>query len=308
MSEPPKPKTCTTVTVARSDGSTFNEVGSRVHSEVLQRSIEGFVDMGRKKYPRVGHCIYCGETDHLSREHIIPLGLSGNAVLQDASCPACRNITASFEREVLRGSMRAVRVLLKFPSRKKHQGAPLTQGLTFTRDGISHAIDLPIEKFPVVLPLPKFAAPRFFTGVRKSGIDVIGVATISFGPTPEMVAKQLGAQGLVLQPDRDRPASFARMLAKIGYGMAYALGEIDRLSGPSPVIPSILGHADDIGQWVGTLPGPIQKYMHGPLHRIEIHEDKMQQLLVAEVQLFCNSETPSYVVVLGRLKSTGLHG
>jgi hypothetical protein len=306
MSELPKPKICTTITVNRTNGSILSEVGSFVRSDVLQGSLQGFSDLARKNFPAVGHCIYCHETNNLSREHIIPFGLNGNAVLPAASCPKCRNITSSFEREVLRGSMRAVRVLLKFQSRKKHQGAPLTERLTLTRDGVSETIDLPIEGFPILLPFPKFAPPRFLTGVQKSGLDITGVATISFGPRPEMVAKQLGAQQLVLQSHRDRPVSFARMIAKIGYAMAYALGEIDRLSDSSSVIPSILGDVDDIGRWVGTLPGPILKYPDGPLHRIEIHEDRVQQILLAEVQLFSNSETPSYGVVLGHLKSTGL--
>jgi hypothetical protein len=213
------------------------------------------------------------------------------------------NITASFEREVLRGSMRAVRVLLKFQSRKKHQGAPLTERLTFTRNGVSETIDLPIEKFPIRLPFPKFAPPRFLTGDQNSKLKVIGVVTILFGPRPEIVGKELGAQKLMFQSRRDFPVSFARMIAKIGYAMAYALGEIHRLEGPCPVIPSILGDVDDIGLWVGTLTGPIRQYPM--LHRIEIHRDSERRLLVAEVQLFSNSPTPTYEIILGRLKSTG---
>jgi len=53
------------------------------------------------------------------------------------------------------------------------------------------------------------------------------------------------------------------------------------------------------------LTDPIRKY-HGLLHRIEIHEYRERRLLLAEVQLFSNSETPSYGVILGQLKET--HG
>ena len=92
------------------------------------------------------------------------------------------------------------------------------------------------------------------------------------------------------------------MIAKIGYATAFALGDLRRLEGPSPVIPSILGEEDDIiGRWVGTLTDPIRNYP-GLLHRIEIHEDTKRRLLLAEVQLFSDSKTPSYGVILGRLK------
>jgi len=91
------------------------------------------------------------------------------------------------------------------------------------------------------------------------------------------------------------------MIAKVGYAMAFAVGALHRLEGPSPVIPSLLGEVNDIGRWVGTLTDPIRTY-HGLLHRIEIHEDREQGFLLAEVQLFSDSETPSYGVILGHLK------
>jgi hypothetical protein len=222
VSEPLKQKIHTSITVNRADGSVFHDIGSSTESEILECSLEGTENLARLSYPPVGRCIYCGETEDLSREHIIPFGLNGNAVLPAASCAKCRNITASFERDVLRGSMCAVRVRLKFQSRKKHQGAPLTQRLMFTRNGVSETIDLPIERFPILLRFLKFASPRFFTGRQNSGIDITGVVAILFGPRPEIVGRELGAQEIVLRSKPDHPISFARMIAKIGYGMAFA--------------------------------------------------------------------------------------
>jgi hypothetical protein len=303
VSERPEPKIQTSITINRVDGSVFQTVASTVESEIIEGSLEGVENLARLNCPPVGHCIYCRATDNLSKEHIIPYGLNGNAVLSAASCARCRNITASFEREVLRGSMRAVRVGLKFQSRKKHHGAPLTEPLMFTRNGVSETIDLPIERFPIRLPFPKFAPPQFLAGDQNSKLKIIGATTILFGPRPEVVGKELGAQKLVFQSRRDSPVSFARMIAKIGYAMAYALGEIHRLEGPCPVIPSILGHVNDIALWVGTLTGPRRKYPM--LHRIEIHRDSDRRLLVSEVQLFSNSAAPTYEVILGHLKSAG---
>jgi len=305
VSEPPKLKIRTKITISRADGSVFEEeVETTTDPEILEGSLEGVEDLARVKLPPVGHCIYCGRTDNLSREHIIPFGLNGNVVLLAASCARCQKITASFEREVLRGSMRAIRVRLQFQSRKKHAGAPLIQRLSFTRNGVSETIDLPIERFPIFLRLLKFAPPRYFTGEQKLGIDITGAQTILFGPRPEVVARELDAQELTFTSARDHPTSFPRMIAKIGYGMAFARGDIDRIQGPSPVIPSMLGEVNDIGRWVGTLPGPLRKYP-GLLHRVEIHEDTERRCLIAEVQLFSNLATPTYVVVLGPLKPKG---
>ena len=66
------------------------------------------------------------------------------------------------------------------------------------------------------------------------------------------------------------------------------------------VIQSILGLTDDIGRWVGTFSEPMQKH-ENIFHRIAIHEDRERRLLIGEVQLFSDSQTPKYGVVLGEL-------
>jgi hypothetical protein len=91
------------------------------------------------------------------------------------------------------------------------------------------------------------------------------------------------------------------MLAKIAWAMAVAEGKHNRLNGPSPILPSIRGEADDIGRWVGTLTDSIRRYP-GLLHRVLIHEDCEKGMLIAEIQLFADSETPSYGIILGRLR------
>src|SRR5438876_10039435 len=98
-------------------GSTFQQVASPLSSEVLQGSLEGIGDLAKLSYPPVGHCIYCSGTDNLTREHIVPFGLHGNAVLPAASCASCRQLTSAFEFQVLRGSMRTVRVICNVRAR-----------------------------------------------------------------------------------------------------------------------------------------------------------------------------------------------
>jgi len=299
--KPPAAKTKVTVTIRRGDTGEPIEATSLGPGEVLQAATDGIEDLGKVVYPPVGCCIYCPATDDLRREHIIPFGLGGTAVLPAASCSRCARITGVFEAQVLRGPMRAVRVLRRLRSRSKHAGAPGTQRLKVVRSGVTETVEIPIEQYPILLHFPTFAPPRFLTGQDGSGIDVTGVASVLFGPPPEEVARRLGGQSIILESEGDRPIAFARMLAKIVYAMAVAEGAQSRLDGPSPVLSSILGEIDDIGRWVGTVTDPIRKYT-GLLHRIAIREDLDRGLLLAETQLFADSETPSYGVILGSLR------
>ena len=69
-------------------------------------------------YPPVGRCIYCGATDELTDEHIIPFSLGGVLILDKASCngtKGCNKKTHKFEGVVARqifGKFRAKHKLL----------------------------------------------------------------------------------------------------------------------------------------------------------------------------------------------------
>jgi hypothetical protein len=121
-----------------------------------------------------------------------------------------------------------------------------------------------------------------------------------FGPHPKEVAKSLEVEQVNITSDY-QPVAFARMIAKIGYAFAAAERELGDLDGTPYVLPAILGQVDDIGRWVGTLTKPLEAHP-GILHRIVIHHEHDKGLLMTEVQLFADSETPSYGVILGKLK------
>jgi hypothetical protein len=251
-------------------------------------------------YKPVGRCIYCCETEKLQKEHILPFGLSGTAVLPKASCARCARITGEQEQVVLRGPLWAVRVYRALRSRTKHREAPATYPLTLVRGGEEAVIRLPVGEYPILLHFPLFAPPAILEpSGYVSGIRVSCVVTVSIGPRPEEVAKRNGGSTIRLSQTL-HPVSFARVIAKIAYAMAAAEGVLDRVEGVPLVLPAILGEVDDIGRWVGTITNPIKKFS-GLLHRIEIHEDRDKELLIAEVHLFSDSESPSYGVILGKL-------
>ncbi len=258
-------------------------------------------DLGRASFPPVGRCIFCGSTGDLRREHVVPFGLSGTAVLPKATCADCAEVTSRFEREVMRGPMRAVRVLRKLKSRSKHEKASSTQKLIITRKGNQETVELPLEQYPVILHFPIFSPPGYlFPEGYEMGVRLEGVATILFGPNPKEVAMRIGVDSISIPSAGDRPVAFARMIAKIAYVMAVAEGRTSALQEQATVIPAILGQRDEIGRWVGTITDPIKKYP-GLLHRIAISEDRARGLLMGEVQLFADSETLSYSVILGHL-------
>jgi hypothetical protein len=194
-----------------------------------------------------------------------------------------------------------VRVLRKLRSRRP-EDAPTTQPLRVVRDGVEETLDIPIDQYPVLLPMPIFEPPACLSGrPYKSGISFNAIHTLSFGPRPEDAAKRLGFNRIKLTQDQ-QPVAFARMLAKIGY--SHAVGELGIDSFEKVfVIPAILGKEDDIGRWVGVDQEFAPKF---PilLHRLLLKIHPENRLLFAVVHLFSDSESPSYLVVIGSLKES----
>lgn len=129
-----------------------------------------------------------------------------------------------------------------------------------------------------------------------------GIASVSFGASPDQILKKLEADRISFHYGRDKPVDFARMIAKISFSMAVAVGALAQIKEQSsPVLPALLGEAEDIGWWVGTITEPISQH-EDHLHRVLIHEDKQRGLLLGDVQLFSDSQTPRYGVILGELR------
>jgi hypothetical protein len=252
------------------------------------------------KYTPVGYCIYCGNTRDLQDEHILPYGLGGSAVLPKASCAKCSRITGQMEQQLLRGSFWQVRLYRKLQSRTKHRDAPAIYPLRLVKNGIESTVSLPLAEYPILIPFLDFGLPGYLENrpVAK-GIPMKGLITISFGPKPEQVAARFGAKNVKITVS-ENPVPFARVIAKIAFSWAFAEGYIQKIVGPSFVIPAILGDSDDIGHWVGTISAITPKEL-GMLHQIVIREDKENNVLLCGVHLFADSNTPFYGVVLGKL-------
>jgi hypothetical protein len=199
--------------------------------------------------------------------------------------------------------MQQVRVFRGIQSRTKHRDAPKTKVLDVTRkNGAKESIELGFAEAPVVYAFPVFAVPGLLDpDGYESGIRVAGLASYAFGPTPEHIAEQLDLANLIFT-EKHKYTEFARMLAKMAYssiiGQATEVG-VDSFVPDQGLLSAILGETDDIGRWVGTLTKPFERH-DGLLHRIRFGTVGNTDMVMAEVQLFADSGTPHYGVVLGR--------
>lgn len=281
-----------------SKGVVTHEPATLQSPDVAQCTASHLADLGKMQFQPVGICIYCGASEDLQREHVIPFGLSGTAVLPAASCRTCAKVTSNFELRVLRGSMRDVRVFRRLRSRSRHVDARLTQRLRIRRNGVLETVELPLEQYPILLHFPTFSMPGILSGHDGSGIQMMGIATLQFGTHPQELGKRLEAQELVFDAPPDDSIAFAKLIGKIGYAMAVAQGALNVAERRPEIVASLLGELDEIGRWVGTLPAPFQKYPDGTLHRIAVKSEPSKGIVTVEIQLFADSAAPTYIVVL----------
>jgi hypothetical protein len=255
------------------------------------------------KFPqRIGRCIYCGHKGPgLTREHVVPLGLNGEWTLLDASCTTCAKETSAFEGNTLGRVFIAPRLGLGMRSRDKRRHRTRLP-VVVEIDGERRQVDLPVGQAPIFALTPIFKPPGCLLPEYAGGISVMGLQVTHLGP-PDIrdVAKALGVKKFTVQL-RYRPASFARMIAKIAYAFAVAGVGLNGLEDPY-VVPSIRGTVDEVGRWVGSLtddPWNAGNYLHAVTLRV-IEPD-----LHARVRLFTQYRFPEYHVVVGRLSKIGL--
>src|SRR6516165_9114063 len=77
---------------------------------------------GHTRIASRGACIYCGARGvMLTDEHVIPLSLGGQHILDGASCRPCADFTTKFERDVARDMWGDARNSYKVASRRKKE-------------------------------------------------------------------------------------------------------------------------------------------------------------------------------------------
>lgn len=245
----------------------------------------------------IGRCIYCGSTENLTNEHIVPRGLKGPWQLHKGSCQACAKITSGFEKSVLKQQFILPRTALGLPTyhRKKR-----LQKFSFEveKNGHKETIVLPGTECPPLFMMLIVKKPRCIADYDyEKGVTVTGASL--HGPSLLKIKAKLNIDSLSITQTFSG-TSFVRMLAKIAYGMtilSYGLGALAECY----VLPCILGQKEDVGYWVGSSGRdfaalPVEKH----LHRIFLMEKANE--IGASIRLFANYRTPEYLVIVGKLK------
>lgn len=246
----------------------------------------------------IGKCVYCGSTDTLTDEHIVPYGLKGPWQLLKGSCEACNQITSAFEGTVLREYFKLVRAALDLPTRRP-RNRPKEFSFEVDREGRKENIVMPVTDCPAIFMMLKLEEPGH---IVKHGSEnsIKTVAVRLHGLNPTKLKDKFGIEGISIKAHFSGNC-FERMLAKIAYGMTI-LAYGPKALKECYVLPCILGLKDDVGHWVGSSgkhasTSPAEKKV---LHRIRLTTNNGEVSVL--IRLFANYQTPEYLVIVGKLK------
>lgn len=258
----------------------------------------------------VGACIYCGATENLTDEHIIPFGLGGTLILPDASCKACATITGRFEGICQRTILGNLRVKAGLPTRRKKQ-RPKALPFSVTMEPTAaperaniRTVNLPVSEYPAIMSLFTLSTPRILFGLpdfEKETFDTKIWTNAKAVPEALAIARKHGGKGFMSTGFNTK--AFCQMLAKIGYSGAVAtcgLGAFKPL-----VLDVISGVRNEVGHLVGgTLddPPPPGTDLHS--WGVEVSNVFGRFLMTAHIRLFATYGAPVYRVVVGELSPT----
>lgn len=257
---------------------------------------------GPTRFESKGCCIYCGARGvELSDEHIVPYSLGGHHVIANASCHSCADVTKKFEQDVARGMWGDARVSYDAPSRRKKQRP---KSLVFNDpENPRRKICVPYAEYPAPLIFYKMSNAGLLEGLSET-TDISHLWQF-IGLVDDVKAKQFEEKfGIKLSVKfRHVPDSFARMIAKIGYG--HILSILDLCDFRSLCVPYILGQKKNLSYIVGgSFNSPAPEIDKGYVLNTVGFGDANRIMLIAEVRLFANNETPAYHVLVGEALGT----
>lgn len=252
----------------------------------------------------IGICIYCGATEGLSTEHIIPKSFGGTKTLLRASCPECSKTTSKFETHLLKaptgnsnpGMLYDLRVVSGMPSRRgSTKSALLRQRKRNPSTGSIVETMVSPDDYVGVIQFPIFPEPDCITGdSHPRGLEVEGIEWMQYVSNADKA--EIGFEyGSFF---RSKQGDFPRLLAKIAYGAAvFNLGY--EAVKHSPLRALILQNGPDQSKWIGcSKDNTIPAQPKGAVWSIELGNYKGR--LAAKIKFMPEfpDETPEYVVVI----------
>lgn len=256
----------------------------------------------RRENP-VGICIYCGATENLSDEHVVPFGLGGDLVLPKASCSRCAAITGSLEQYLLRGHWWPYRRKLGLQTRRPKEQPPDHPVTLIRLGGIELPAVIPIDEYPLVIFFD-FDKPAILSG-QKTEHEPSGRAFIKMiSASPQRVIIE-GKTALIRQTDKIQynlkfdAGCLTRFLAKVAH--SYIISKRGFTKIEDYFLPDfILGKTIGIGTYVGGISSRLEMPIlpGGGIHRLM--DRRQGDFLSVYIQLFVDKgdPTPIYEVVV----------
>jgi hypothetical protein len=261
-----------------------------------------------RTYAAVNCCIYCGATQALSDEHIIPFGLGGRWILPKSSCMECAKKTSAFERTCQRTMFGPLRMYYDLPTRRpKERPKKLPLKVKLTSDVEWSFIDVNQEVYPFLILFPLLQMPDELSGHTTSGER--GAAAKQFWirgasfrdgimPHLETLATELNVAEIMPAANFSVP-EFFRMLAKIAH--AFATAEMG-MSSFSPFLAPMICQADTSNsvQYIGGLQNA--EPATAEIHELSFgsHMFDRPDIVAVRLRLLSALETPTYYVAVGR--------
>lgn len=246
-----------------------------------------------RSFGPVGKCIYCGadryneQVRKLGKEHIVPLTLDGQLILQQASCEACERITNSFEQPLLKGIFLPIRYEMNLARRKRGQPPPETIPWK-TKTG--KVVEIPISVYPVFAVFPGFPPCKLLEAATDSPQPAACLLRVA--DFQERIEKIQIESGEVSWSFED----YFRFLGKIAH--SYAVAKFGDHFNPL-LIPIIRGESKDYSNYIGgvgfAMPPSENLWELQPTVRLVNGEPH----IVIRIRLFGLYGVPPYEVVAG---------
>lgn len=260
------------------------------------------------RYPDVGRCIYCGETEYapdskrfLGLEHIIPEAISGDLELPQASCYSCERLINPWETRLLRGQLLGARTLLGLDT-KRPKDRPTHLPLFDTSVTPNRKVLVDLGDCPVFIMLSTYDDPCAISRVPIEYTESRVWFNFLRQPDMEVLAKKYNLYSFALSSLDTLALQLS--LAKMAH--AYLAAEVG-LDHFIPLLPNAFSGRFNgwLRHYVG---GVLEPYPDTPsLHEIGIEQptNDAWRYWVVRIRLFARLGGPTYRIIAGeRLSPT----
>jgi hypothetical protein len=265
----------------------------------MLRSTE-MVPLRRKSF---GKCIFCGDTEDLTDEHIVPEFLTGNGemIIEGGSCKDCNNYAnETYEQPASKSVFLSVRHMLEL--KRKRRGKKTKPRRMPPVSYTAKVDEIGAEEFDQILPYQNYPPIYNFIVHEPPGL-LAGIDRSKGSPSIRLGSLHLGF------PNRVTPASVATcemgilgvtemVVAKMAYCWSVAERGVDAHDATA-LLDLLCGRRSDVFNFVGR---PIVPEQLAMLRLHKFYFRKRGDFVTVLVHLFASFGGPIHEVVIGKEK------